>query len=126
MAGTTSSTAPSIAAQLLTIVQSTAELNGGFAPADVRYVATDRQSAVSLDYPITVDSDQPVYLVEFDGPVVADMASIPAGASTPTGHAMYLVIDRATMRVTDWGVIEAGNPDINLSLLGTVTSIPTS
>ena len=112
--------------RLLDIVNNAAQLNGGFTPSNIRYVSTSRQAAAGAANGTVVDSNQPVYFVEFDGPVVAQQASVPYGAPTPTGHAVFIVVDQASFQITDWGVVTAGNNDIDLSQYGPVQQISTS
>lgn len=99
------------------VVNRLARNNGVATPRSISYVLTTRQAAATLTSQAVVNSDQPVYLVSFQGAFSGEMAKTPKGAAKPTGTVMTAAIDPATGRIVDWG-IESKAPA--LASLGTV------
>jgi hypothetical protein len=110
-------TAATAASSLKKVVTGLSAANGVATPNATRYVLTTRQAAAKLTAGATVDSDQPVYLVTFQGNFTAKTAKTPTGSAKPSGSVMTAAIDPATGRITDWG-IEQATP--NLAGLGAV------
>jgi hypothetical protein len=68
-------------------------------------------------------ADFPVVLVELHGVFTAYTAHLPPGAKVPHGTLLTVVVDRTTLRVTDWGVADGTAADIRrLSSLGPVST----
>jgi len=85
--------------------------NGDAKPTTATLVPTTRGIAEEIDAGASVNSDQPVYFVVLHGHFTANGASIPEGASAPTGSVLTLTIDPNTNEITDLG-IEDSTPDV--------------
>jgi hypothetical protein len=79
-----------------------AESNGAFSSATI--VASRRQAANHAVSGATVNSNQPVYVVTLHGHFIDRGASYPFGHKPPTGETLVLVIDRRSLRTTDYGI----------------------
>jgi hypothetical protein len=83
-------------------------------------VLTTRQAAVTATSGDTVNTNQPVYLVQLQGQLTALDPSVPPGQSLPTGTYLDFIVDASGGSVTDWGVT---NRKANLSALGSVIAL---
>lgn len=119
-----SSPAPAPVSELDEIADSMAAGNAEPDPASEEYVESYRGKAVDAVGPGTVvDTNQPVYLIKIKGDFVGEMASVPVGEDLPTGRYLYVIVDKATLQMNDWAI---GNQDVDLSSLGTPSSLPDS
>jgi hypothetical protein len=84
-------------------------------------VASRRQSAIQvINRGSRVNTNQAVYVVALHGHFADRFASSPAARKPPTGDTVILVIDRSTLRMTDFGI---GNA-INTQPLGRAYPLP--
>jgi len=82
-----------------------AAANGDSSPSVLRAVAGTRNAVVKATMRgATVDTDQPVFVVEIQGDFVAHGASVPPGHPQPRGSHLLLVFDADDLELTDWAV----------------------
>lgn len=82
--------------------------SGDTNPLSIGVVVTTHASALaaaSTGEQISFGRAEPVYLIAMEGHFTAHWASPPHGGQVPTGHFLFLVIDRRTFRILDNGLI---------------------
>jgi hypothetical protein len=98
-------------------------LEAKVAPAWVSVVTTTRQKALTSATPgdtIPGSGKTIVYLLTMEGRFVDDFASVPPGASSPTGRYLSDVIDAKTFQGLDFG-LGANPPSVAPASLGPLT-----
>lgn len=105
---------------LRTMALEAAEKAGDTHPLWGQVVETTEQAANLTAFGTQVAGNRNVFLVQVRGEFVAHLASRPRGATAPQGEFMILVYERGSYDDVAFGV---GGHDVNLSLLGPVTSL---
>jgi hypothetical protein len=111
--------------RLRAIAKRFAKLNGGLALTQATAVLTTHRKALTSATPgdfVPGSGGVPVYLVTMQGDFVAYGASVPAGASAPTGRYASLVVDARTLDTMDLGVGD-NPPPVSPDSLGPVTDL---
>lgn len=87
------------------LISELARLNGEPAPTGIRTVATTRAAAFAALGARADDVPQtPSDLVVAHGAFTGFLAKKPLGGPPPKGRVLFLLIDRASGTVTDWGI----------------------
>ena len=97
-----------------------ADANSESVPSSAEAVLTTRQASLDALGGGTVDSNQPVYLVQMEGRFVANSAPRPNGADAPTGTTFWFLYDPAAEMTLDWGL---GEQRADLTQLGEIVEI---
>jgi len=107
-----------VRARLRSIIVNFARENGDSHPTRLRMVETTSTAVCAgCDY----QHPFPVYDVAASGHFVANDASPPFGAPTPTGIGLWMVLERnSSFAVVGWGVDRF---DVNLRRLGKITNL---
>ena len=111
--------------RLKAIARRFAKLNGGRALTQATAVLTTHRKALTSATPgdfVPGSGGVPVYLVTMRGHFVAYGASVPPGASAPTGRYASLVLDARTFDTMDLGIGESP-PPVPPDSLGPVTDL---
>jgi hypothetical protein len=99
---------------------------GDSTPASVQWVETTRGPANSVVMGATIDSadaSTPVYALQITGNFTLKFASVPEGASLPTGSVLQAIVDPTTFHVYDYGVVKTA---ADMSSLGSPETDPLS
>jgi len=83
-------------------------------------VLTTRGQANFVTSGASVNTDDPVYLIELTGQFEALAARVPANHTKPTGHYLTFTVNTATGSIEDWGVSDNWS---DLSTLGPQTAV---
>ena len=111
--------------RLRAIAKRFAKLNGGHALTQATAVRTTQRKALTSATPgdfVPGSGGVPVYLVTMQGHFVAYGASVPPGASAPTGRYASLVLDARTFDGLDMGLGD-NPPPVAPESLGPVTDL---
>jgi hypothetical protein len=99
-----------------------AQSNGDPRPAWITVVVTTHGKALESATPGDTEptgNGTTVYLVTMKGTFTDDLASVPYGASAPTGRYLSIVINAKTFAVTDFGLSDRP-PSVSPASLGPV------
>jgi hypothetical protein len=99
-----------------------AQSNGDPRPAWINVVVTTHGKALESATPGDTEptgNGATVYLITMKGTFTDDLASIPYGASAPTGHYLSIVINAQSFMVTDFGLSDRP-PAVSPASLGPV------
>ena len=92
--------------RLARLVNEFAARNGDANPMSIGAVATTRGTALAVSGGdrIAAGNAEPVYLVSMQGHFTAYAAKTPSSTRRPRGEYLFVVIDRRTFRVLDYGI----------------------
>lgn len=111
--------------RLRAIAKRFAKFNGGHALTQATAVLTTHRKALTSATPgdfVPGSGGVPVYLVTMQGHFVAYGASVPSGASTPTGRYASLVVDARSFDTMDLSIGD-NPPPVPPDSLGPVTGL---
>ncbi|WP_158895288.1 hypothetical protein [Amycolatopsis anabasis] len=110
---------PPTPSMLLETATRLAAANGEEHPANIQYVATDRQALTSIDG-TRPKSNDPVYLVQMTGNFVGYAASVPRGSKPPKGNVLTATVDANTGQMLSWSILLTPH---DLSQFGTAATL---